>query len=285
MARVGKNSPNTEILVSVTVSLSQNQDNVEKVLRDERIHKEKVEETKEHEKQKLRELNMEVLTTSRLIGEPHTEKDEELKRFNLFENMDIALAEEEKRRALRQQKEVEEALKMRQQGVAPWRLGDGSSEANGVEPWYHRPPTTSAEVVVMGKNVTGEAAELARARDSSRKRSLDPMSAFLIDRGIEDIGVSAESKEEEDDVVSGGGGKKEEYARHNKKQRKEEKKKRKKEKKHRSKSRSASPVRGSGGDEDDFRSLLRRKRLEREIFERKKAAVALAKADIYGSVN
>lgn len=266
-----------------------NQDNVEKVMRDERLHKEKLEAAAQREKDSLQEKNREALLTSRDPSVAPAGAEREI--FNLFGNLESAAAEETARKLKRREQEAKDALLLRQNGATPWALGDGSREKSGQRAWYEATqplssdPSSSAGITVMGKRVTGSEEQGARSRDTARKNRLDPM-APLMHGGA---GVWAEAKTDDGRKECRGGHAYNKDRRQDREDRGEgddrgredrRHKKRKKDRKHSCKDHAA-----ESPEDEDARLLreLRRKRLDRERSERKKTAVLLARRDIYGS--
>ena len=210
------------------------------------------------EKKRIQEYNVKLISS---VEPQELSKSANDERFCLFDDVSADAASEAQRKSLREQREIDLLLKQRQNGVAPWRLGDGSFEASGQKPWYSRGETGSdlGPTIVRGKTLTGEAATEAVCRESTRKRLLDPMAALIYD-GYNEV---AESKESDEELK----GKKHKGI-HNR------------ESKHKKKRKERHDI--TSTTDSDLRKMLRRKRLEREIFERKKASVILAKSDIYG---
>lgn len=189
-----------------------NQDNVEKVLRDERLERERLDRERVRERRAHQDASYSALTGREGAAALPA----------LAEPSDWAPKNED---AEREKKEAE-LLRMRREGVAPWALGEGVVEKLRRKPWQFSAP---------GEGGFPED-EVRRGRDDRRKASLDPMAAFS--RG-----------------TAGGG---------------------KSESEHRQR-------RHPPGDGEDVIGALRRKRLEREAVERKRARELLASVEEDGS--
>lgn len=275
-----------------------NQDNVEKVMRDERVHRERLEAEAQRERDGLHEKTREILLADNKTspsspidamtqGRPPSYGEHEL--FTLFGDVEVAAADEMARKVKRKEEEAKHQLLLKQNGAAPWAFADGSSEQTRRKTWYETLPGAAAVgIAVMGRVVTGQEAASARARDSSRKRKLDPM-AFCVPYASESMDgarVCAESKDESaaDVIIDNlsvamplikhdGGDSDKDRSKHRKK-----KSKRGKEHRHGK----SEPVRDSGHASQQMQEL-RRRRLEREKLERKKTAMLLTEYDIYGA--
>jgi hypothetical protein len=146
-----------------------NQDNVEKVLRDERLHKEEVEAAKEKSRNVQSEHIMELLLQN---GCDTTMTSTELVIIPPQPNKSLQNEE------YRKEKEERELLKKRQEGVADWALGEGAAETQKVKPWYLQKPTSKVSEV-RGKRIQNEEVDEFLHRDSERKSRLDPMAQYL----------------------------------------------------------------------------------------------------------
>jgi hypothetical protein len=109
-----------------------NRDNREKVLRDERLHKEDENKKLDDVKRLQQEKNLEMLTSN--ISNNQNKEESDFKPFRLFEDI-------EKKNALKlcnpgnikENKKKESALNP---GTADWALGDGSIEKSKIKPWF-----------------------------------------------------------------------------------------------------------------------------------------------------
>ncbi len=266
-----------------------NQDNVEKVLRDERIHKEKQEAEAKREKDSLMEKNREVLLASKPPANDTPSENEEKgaprELFNIFGDLQEAKAEEAERKVKKMEEERKQLLLLRQNGAAPWALGDGSREKAQQKAWYEAPGDKALQekpIVVMERVVSGNEAISARDRDTKWKRKLDPMERYVYDNSY------PESKEMNEVKVGS--------PRSHKRSRvlqetemgneaHEERVRRKDKKQKKSKHSKSSREKRESHEEDRSAKLmneLRKRRLERERLEKKKSSVLLANVDIYG---
>ena len=105
-----------------------NQKNQEKVLRDERLHREKIESEVASERERRQEQNLEVLRSrlSHAEAEAKEEFDYDSKNaapFRLFGDIEESAKKIEAQEELRKKKEAADLLEKRRQGVAPWALG------------------------------------------------------------------------------------------------------------------------------------------------------------------
>jgi hypothetical protein len=286
-----------------------NQDNVEKVLRDERIHNEKLKAKQDKELDTQRELNLELLKYQARVQQSDSDaenRDEEhsrskhsnninsnnTDRFVLFDNEEL----HQKEIKLKEKKIEEESkllLLQRQNGVAPWAFGEGSAAKNHATPWYETIKPTSSRITCKGKILENDEALEALKRDNDRKRSLDPMSEFIINTDI----VYAESKEEEYQnnkfmkIAKNSSANKNnslsskdiKYENRSSEESSDSDKDRKRKHKHKHKKQKKSHSDDMHNSKIDAINALRQKRLEREKAEKKKAAILLAKADIFGA--
>jgi len=241
--------------------------------------------------------------------------------FRLFEDLEKKLVSSVVNSGndeYRKEKEEEELLKKRREGCAPWALGEGAAEKSKVKPWYHYAPSDKLPGVnLLGKQLLGEEAQLAIERESLRKHKADPMAQLLKDVIEEKSATPIENKSfptqpiinisnlwglppqegtiANNDIITI----KTKKAKHHSSKHKEKEKKKKKEKKKEKKDRSASheDVKPSNKQnnhsnnessssleaiEEDTIAVLRKRRLERERDERKKASKILEAVDIYG---
>lgn len=232
-----------------------NQDNQEKVLRDERIHRESEEAKKADGKRKLSETIYSTLSSGESI--PTIVKED---------------GEPPATHRRGEKSESGQSSVKRDPMLDDWKLGDGSRELSKVAPWYEH---------VSTRNSSSQFDE----QDTKRKKLEDPMAIFCADKG------SIESKTAEEDnfvreaavatVVDIDSTSSSEDSRR-KKRRKAEKRKKSKESKHKKKDKKKEKGDTVEQSAIDF-DALRAKRLEREKLERKREQLLLAEVDIFGS--
>jgi hypothetical protein len=158
-----------------------NQDNREKVLRDERLHREALETAEEREKQKLQEKTYSKLNEL----SAKNDNDSAVKPFRLFEDLELAEANFLGNEEYLKEKEAFEKRKRKRDGLEEWKLGDGSLEVDKRKPWYEDPSRYSEQ--------------RSNEKDELRKQEEDPMSKYLQTRNNDDLGLN-ESKTEIDDA-------------------------------------------------------------------------------------
>ena len=258
-----------------------NGDNQEKVLRDERIHREKEEAKQSYEKKQIQQKTLEALThvadnspneapcnTNSVVDVGLEQVESKAQHINFFEehlSQSGANAEYQKEKARL------EHLKRKREGIAPWALGEGSYEKEGKKPWYDS--VGSLQGSSSSSSSVGDSGDNGkRHRHRHRHPQLDPMQGLLKSRVAD--------KSPEIAVVEGGG----------------ERKRRKSGdgggRAKRLREEGQGPGREPGGSattpapapslDADLMAALRRKRLERESAERKRSALLLAQVDIYG---
>lgn len=132
-----------------------NQDNVERVLRDERLESERLERERQRERRAEQDARYAALTG----GGPQGVGG----RLRLLEREESAPGNEE---AERERREAELRHK-RREGVAPWALGEGSVEKLRSKPWQF-----------SARSEAASQDEVRRARDDRQKAALDPMASF-----------------------------------------------------------------------------------------------------------
>lgn len=126
-----------------------NQDNQEKVLRDERLHRENEEEKRKQEENLLQEKNLEYLKIQNNSDLPSNElsdrkkNTEEVSPFRLFEDIEKANCKSFENKEYLDEKNKTEHLKKKKDGIADWEFGDGSYEKSGIKPWYEKFPNQS----------------------------------------------------------------------------------------------------------------------------------------------
>lgn len=260
-----------------------NQDNREKVLRDERSQRETENKFREKERQHIQEKNYEQLAGSSSTTQKSTIADEPFRLFANLESREGVILAKGNPEYMKEKKE-QELRKRKREGVEDWALGDGSLEKQGIKPWYER-----------SSNSRQPPTDIARFRkDTIRKRNDDPVAHYM-QQYVPDT-YANESKEltdiipptsssleseintttmQQEDVYSSKKMKKEKKE---KKHRSHHKEKRKHTDNERRSSSTANVLLGKFDVEG-----LQKSRLEREELERKRAVRLLAETDIYGS--
>ena len=160
-----------------------NRENVEKVKRDERLDREK----REREEGRARENLQEFQLTSLKAQVEQDDSNSTILSNNLAMPSKVlsdvlgtlGVRASEGNADYKREKEEEELLKKRREGLAPWSLGEGSVEKSVVKPWYYYLSDEVPVVSVLGKNVVGEEAALAKEREERRKSSMDPMAGVI----------------------------------------------------------------------------------------------------------
>lgn len=299
-----------------------NQDNREKVARDERLHREAEEAKAEKAKLLLQEQNLELLQSEQGVGLPSNGSSSEVHGdvapFRLFEDLErlnsnmVGNAEYLKEKALKEQ------IQKKKDGIADWALGEGSYENSKTRPWYAvlQSDTTSDSSTIVKQEPGTASASQKIVREITRKERADPMGNLLHinqpdyqpknttghGRIAETSLDRNESKEPEPSVSeadSGSERKKHKKKRHQREERNDERKSEYKRSKHhhtdriRERSEAIYTRDHGGGDSHSERpaaavdnlAALRQKRLEREAVEKKRAALLLASVDIYGAGN
>ncbi len=150
-----------------------NPENRERVLRDERLHKEAQEQAQVSERLHTQDKIFEILTKKNDVN-----KSSEVEPFRLF--ADIEAREKKKGNdEYAKEKEEKRLAELKRENLAPWELGDGSLEKANVKPFWFSNDTQS-KVVSKGKLLSGNDAVEAKNRDEIRKRDLDPMAFHFI---------------------------------------------------------------------------------------------------------
>ena len=151
-----------------------NRENIEKVKRDERLHREEIEANAK----KSRDINSEqLLETLKGNIDHEVGVEEELGSSAVVAYQVDRQAENEEYRREREEKEL---LQKRMEGSAPFALGDGSAEMKKIKPWYmEKNDGSGTKVTIGGKQLRGEAAQAALDRDMARKYAEDPMAEFM----------------------------------------------------------------------------------------------------------
>lgn len=267
-----------------------NQDNREKVLRDERIHREKLAAQEQDEQRRLEEFNLERLRSQAetkydiedTSDDKDIKKESSLQRFQLFDDPALTstgkVSENDEYVKERKAKEMAE---MKRQGVAPLALGDRwdmslsfifrpsnqprytytfrSAGNDPILPWYLdnklEDSTVRKRHPDLEKVVLEERIRSSKERETKRKRKLDPMAAHL------KYHVDPDEKLKHSGHHDNHSSKDTHSKRHN--------------------SNKSSSSSESVDELDEVTiALLRRKRLEREQAERRKARVLLSDPDV-----
>lgn len=241
-----------------------NQDNQEKVLRDERLHAEKLKAEQDTEQDHIREKAYDSLVGTSM---PKNES----KPFRLFEDIEqkeaqiICNPEYEKERKEREEK------KRKREGVEDWKFGDGSSEMNGIKVWYEQSDAQNKELSLP-----------KRQKDDKVKLRNDPMAAFLLHQTSNEAKLSSDgdppSSSYDEDHSKGPLKSTSSFSSATTLQDRQKLPVGKV-----TLQKSKGKVESSRSKTHDPFEELRKRRLEREKKERKREAVVRAEADIYGS--
>jgi len=267
-----------------------NQDNQEKVLRDERLQNEKSEEESSKNRGLLQEQQREVLLKTSNLSHHDPNQNE---KFCLFDDPEsINVARQENQEYMRETKEKERNIRKRE-GIADWSL----SEGNTIVPWYSKAPIdTSTLQQQIDNSSSSSSVSNKRHVDIDKKRAAqDPASKFLtpyivpsVQEAVKSDDVNITKKPEdslyEKDTIHNNDGKKHKKKKRSKKEKtKKENKKHKKRKKTDSETTSNEDEASNKDKDESLIAALRQRRLERERVERHRTAVMLAERDIYGS--
>ncbi len=142
-----------------------NRDNREKVLKDEREHKEKQDLKSENNKKLLQEQNLDILRNE-------TIQEKIVTPFRLFDDLEKKSTEQLTNDEYMKEKELKEAKSKKRDGTAAWGLGEGSVEVSNQKPWYETTkPLQTGDIGVIESRLSG--------RQGQRKAQLDPMLSFL----------------------------------------------------------------------------------------------------------
>lgn len=194
-----------------------NQDNREKVLKDERLHEEEVKRKVDVENRLIQEKTYEVLSSvSRPVEEGGFTEDGEgvggsIEPFRLFGDIEqqALLAKKSSENAeYVAEKMKSEQLKRKREGVEPWLLGDGSHEIKKNKPWYEvvkKEHSSSDQNIDAGCGGSRHAEDKsqtnpATAREMKRKDRKDPMHSFLNPK-IDFVLMQRKVKEEPDKLT------------------------------------------------------------------------------------
>lgn len=174
-----------------------NRDNREKVARDERIFQESEEAKSYSNKQLLQEQNLEFL----LSKENKTENNTELEPFRLFGDLEQHHLVNTGNPEYLLEKELKEKLKKKRDGIEDWALGDGSYEKSRGKPWY--------ETISNDTHINYESENLQMQspvqREIFRKRKADPMLHILNNNKrnltIKEVGGSSMKLAEKGNII------------------------------------------------------------------------------------
>ena len=222
-----------------------NKDNQEKVLRDERLHREKLEAIEQQQRSKLQEQTIEELRIGQspssqdsTTGNVSSVAEAKVIPFRLFEDIERKSSASKlgHQEFLKEEKEREQR-KRRKEGLNDWALGEHSYEIARKAPWFEKPRSSTSDQMNTEKNPGRK----------DHTTASDPMKEF--------IHTSKKTKKTDDlDMVD------KTYFNSNR-----------------------AEDQGRGQDtKDQLFQELRRKRLEREKQERKRTNMLLAQADVYG---
>jgi hypothetical protein len=302
-----------------------NQDNREKVMRDERLHREAEEAKVEKEKKLLQEQNLELLRATNGIDDKTSDAaDAEVVPFRLFEDLERKHFDKLGNEEYLKEKAAKELTQKKRDGIADWALGEGSYENSKSKPWFADLGSSSSSSAAALADVAKSA---ALQREQLRKGRADPMGSILVPNKHDYQPKSMtkvpkvlpecapleaiESKEDDDNYDteehhrdsrkrkhksdkrdrSGSRERKHSHKKHSKSRRSEDRDRKHKTDQDSQQERAGRHDTGSSNHISSSNSSdavpdkwadLRRKRLEREAVERKRAAVLLAEADIYG---
>eukprot|EP00981_Chlorochromonas_danica_P000182 scaffold49_cov180-Ochromonas_danica.AAC.5 len=300
-----------------------NQDNRERVLRDERLHREEEEHKAIQAQERARQQNLETLRSSVLLdndiegsGGSHKRHPSSPSSSSPLTSQSVPISVSVSQPVSRHYHENEEFMKelaehearrKRREGIQDWALGEGCHNKQ----WYNLPPRPLEEES-RGTNNNNK----REGKRRNREEEEDPMAKFLshsydiieskTDENMEEVEVITHSTDKRrrlsyDDEDNRGGeeeGEREEEEEKGDGHREEDgerKKRRKKEKKvkhikqerdhhhHRHSSSRASSSQSMTSSSMDVREVLRQKRLEREKAERVRESCLLVEHDVYGS--
>ena len=155
-----------------------NQDNREKVMRDERIHREAEEAKAEKDKLLVQEQNLELLRGDNSAKSNNSDLvDSTVVPFRLFEDLEQSHFAKLGNEDFLKEKAAKELAQKKRDGIADWALGEGSYECSKSKPWYAQqqggssfvdPPSSSAGPFLKNSQIT------AQGRECIRKNNADP---------------------------------------------------------------------------------------------------------------
>ena len=150
-----------------------NQDNREKVARDERLHREAEEAKAAKDKQLLQEQNLELLRDGEVATklEPGGSNNSgHIEPFRLFEDLEKQHYARLGNEDYLKEKAQKELLQKKRDGIADWALGEGSVENSKIRPWYETVGLEGSVPSTTGPRL---------GREIHRKEQADPMGSIL----------------------------------------------------------------------------------------------------------
>lgn len=165
-----------------------NQDNREKVARDERLHREAEEAKAEKAKLLLQEQNLEQLLSNQnpilLVNDGSiATSSSSVVPFRLFEDLEKTQANKIGNAEYIKEKAQKEQAQKKKDGVADWALGEGSYENSKTKPWYavldQDNQSSTAATIKLEAGLTGASSSNKLVREITRKVKADPMSNLL----------------------------------------------------------------------------------------------------------
>ena len=166
-----------------------NQDNREKVARDERLHREAEAAKAENEKRLIQEQNLSILRADDSIikTEEMNSPVVEVEPFRLFEDLEKKHFEKIGNEDYLKEKAAKELLQKKREGIADWALGEGSYENTKSKPWYEKlgdctaAVTTSLPVPSSSSSSRNNKTPTSFIqREEHRKHMADPMGVMLV---------------------------------------------------------------------------------------------------------
>ncbi len=158
-----------------------NQDNREKVARDERLHREAEEAKAAKDKQLLQEQNLEILRDGEVVIKVENSSTEagssssgHVEPFRLFEDLEKQHYARLGNEDFLKEKAQKELLQKKRDGIADWALGEGSIENSKVKPWYETLGMAESSTTAGSKKV-----DPTGIRETTRKDKADPMGSLL----------------------------------------------------------------------------------------------------------
>jgi hypothetical protein len=274
-----------------------NGDNQEKVLRDERLHREQEAEKRENERRQIQNKTLESLgATAPVVVAPRGKElpdnatlveQAESKHKNLFGDCDTRSFNNKE---YLREKEKAALIKLKREGIAPWALGDGSYEAKGKRAWYETLPTAA-----YSRSIGETSADDAKSRRSDGfKRGMDPMKGLLKSRPVTDHGAaqcvgassaaatvcsSSDGAATSSAVESKTHSSSSSFKGHDRAHRDKDRDRRSRKKARRD---NCVDIVGAAPPDDALMESLRARRLERERGEQRRSAQLLAQYDVFG---
>ena len=200
-----------------------NQDNREKVARDERLNREELEGKERKEKECVQEHNLEQLlgfkrdTSDKndvdVVEESNNDPNQQP--FRLFGDLEEQERKNQEQLAAKKLQEEKELLAKRRAGIAPWALGDGLAEMTGTnqQPWYlkkQQPQSTNDNNIINNSSSSGSSGNgvmtvneiVAKERDELLKVKLDPMRRLLKAKRTVDNGSNCRGEMDSNRVLA-----------------------------------------------------------------------------------